>query len=139
MTDWLIVFLGVMSVALAVMAVMQVLVARAVLQASQQMTATVTELQKEIRPLIDKAHRIADDAARATALAAAQVERVDRLVSTATARVDETLGLVQGIVVGPVRHGAAVIAGIRAALAVFRAWQDRRELSKEEEEALFVG
>jgi type IV secretory pathway VirB2 component (pilin) len=137
--DWLLFFVGLMSVAMAVMAVIQVLVARAVLQASQQMTTAVTDLRKEMRPLIEKAHRIADDASRATALALSQVERVDQLISTATARVDETLSLVQGMVVGPVRHGAAVIAGIRAALTAIGAWQDRRERSREDEDALFVG
>lgn len=139
MTDWLVVFVGVMSVALALMAVMQVLVARAVLQAAQQLTATMGELRKEVRPLIEKAHRITDDAARATSLALAQVERVDQLMTTATARVDETLGFVQGAILGPMRQGSAVVAGVRAALAAFRMWQERRDVSREDEDALFVG
>jgi type IV secretory pathway VirB2 component (pilin) len=138
-SEWVVVFVGVMSVALAVMAVVQVLVARALLQASQQMATAVADLRKEVRPLVDKANRIADDAARATALAVSQVERVDRMLANATIRVDETLNMVQGMIVGPVRHGAAVIAGIRAALSALRAWQERREMSREEEDALFVG
>jgi hypothetical protein len=53
-------------------------------------------------------------------------------------RLDQTLNVVQGALVGPVRQGAAVITAVRAALALLR--RRRAQASgRDDEEALFVG
>lgn len=139
MNDWALVYLAVMAVALAIMALVQVGVVIALLKVAKQVSATTQEVRKELKPLVEKANRISDDAARAAALAVAQVERIDRLVSSATSRVDETLTLIQGAVIQPVRQGAAVFTAVRAALSAFRSWQGRVRPTREDEEALFVG
>jgi hypothetical protein len=101
--------------------------------------ATAEELRREVKPLIEKAHRISDDAARVTALAVVQAQRVDRLLESTAARVDETLAIVQQAVLEPVRQGAAVVSAVRAALTAFRAWRQHDQHAREEEDALFVG
>jgi hypothetical protein len=55
--------------------------------------------------------------------------------------VDETLGLVQSAVVRPIRQGTAILAAVRAALAVMRAWQGQTSTApvREDEDPLFVG
>lgn len=139
MTDWSVVFLGIMAVALVAMAVAQVLLALQAARLSRQAAETLAAVQRELRPVIDKVNRVTDEAARATSLAVVQVERLDRLMTVTTHRVDETLGIVQQAILEPVRHGAAVAAGFRAALGVLRNWRDRRRHTADDDEALFVG
>src|SRR5262245_52610202 len=128
-----------MAVALVAMAGAQVLIGIAVLRASRQMTEVAESLRRDVRPLIEKATRLTDDAARVTALAAVQAERIDSLLSLVSARVDETMGLVQNAVVGPARQGAAILAGIRAVIGAVREWQGRAARVHEDEDPLFVG
>ena len=139
MTDWQLFFLGVMAVALVTMAVAQVLIGVAVLRTSRQMTDLARQLQSDIRPLIDKATRLTDEASRVTSMAVVQMERVDKLTLLVASRVDETMGVVQSAVVGPVRQGAAVLAGLKAAFGAIREWQNRPTRPHEDEDPLFVG
>jgi hypothetical protein len=142
-TNWELIFLGVMAVALAVMALGQVILALAVVKTARQVATSVSELQRDMRPLIEKATRVAEDASRVTALAVVQAERIDMLVKTTTARVDETFSLVQSAVVEPLRQGTAVLAAVRAAVAAIRAWQRPPASAaagiREDEDPLFVG
>ena len=139
MTDWQTVFLGVMAVALVTMAAAQVLIGVAVLRASRQMTELAGRLRTDIGPLVDKATRLTDDASKVVAMAAVQMERVDKLTQSMAVRVDETLGVVQSAVTGPVRQGVAVLAGIRAMVGAVREWQNRPGRPHEDEDPLFVG
>ena len=139
MNDWQVVFLGVMAVALAVMATMQIVTALALLRATREISGAVRELQRDIRPLIDKATRMTDDAARVTALALVQVERVDRLVSSLAVRIEETVSIVQGAVIQPMKQGATIIAAFRGILAAVREWQGRQAAARDDEDPLFVG
>ena len=138
MSDWQVVYLGVMAFALVIMAAVQIGLIVVALRLGKQLSATMEEIRREVRPLVEKAHRISDDAARATSLAVAQIEKVNTLLSTTTTRVSETLGLVQHAVVEPVRQGAAVAAAVRAALTAFRSWRGSQQ-AREDDDALFVG
>lgn len=139
MNDWQLIFLGVMAVALVTMAAAQVLIGVAVLRASRQMTELAGRLRTDIGPLVDKATRLTDDASKVVAMAAVQMERVDKLTQSMAVRVDETLGVVQSAVTGPVRQGVAVLAGIRAMVGAVREWQNRPGRPHEDEDPLFVG
>ncbi len=140
MTDWGVVWLAVMAVSLLVMALMQVGLVLIALQLAKQMMATTDALRREIKPLIEKTNRLVDEASRATSLAAAQVERVERLLSSTSDRVDETIGVLQGAILQPVRQGAALMTAVRAAISVIRgARHARARQARDEEEALFVG
>ena len=134
------VYLAAMAVALVVMAAIQIGVIVVAIRVGRQVSAAAEELRREVKPLVEKAHRISDDAARVSAMAVVQAQRIDRLLETTAARVDETLGLVQHAVVEPVRQGAAVVSAVRAALTAFRAWRGHdHPHTREDEDALFVG
>jgi hypothetical protein len=137
--EWQLVWLGVIAIAVSVMTLVQIGVLVAVARSARQIADTVNQVRQEIRPLAEKANRIADDAGRAAALALQQVERVDRALAATSQRLDETLNLVQGAVIQPVRQGAAVISALRAALAMFRRPARDPHATRDEEEALFVG
>ena len=133
------VWLGVIAVAVLVMAVTQVAVLIRLSQVAKEASAATRDLRRELTPLIEKAHRIADDATRVSALALTQVERLDVAINSTVRRIDETITTVQRAVINPVRQGAAVVAGLKAAMAVFRARQDRGRYHRDDEDALFIG
>jgi hypothetical protein len=137
------VFLGIMAASLAVMALIQVGLIIAGLRVAQKLGAAIDDVRREMRPLMDKVNRIADDAGRATSLAREQVERVDAFMATATSRINDTLGILQGVVSGPVRQGAVAMSVVRAAMAAFREWQTRKAArspkDQDEDDAWFVG
>ena len=139
MIDWQLVWLAVIAIAVTIMTVVQIAVLLTLARSARQLGETVQQVRQEIRPLVEKVNKIADDAARAAALAVTQVERVDRALLTVTQRVDQTLNVVQGALVAPVREGANVLAAVRSALSAFRRSPERRPNSRDEEEALFVG
>lgn len=140
MNDWPVVWLGTMAVALVVMAVVQVAVVVVALRVTRELTQTSQELRREIKPLIEKANRISDDAAKATALAVTQVERVDRLLAATSQRVDDTLAIVQAAVIEPVRTGAALFAAVKAVVGGLTGSPDHHQRHRhEDEDAMFVG
>lgn len=139
MTDWQVVFLGVMAFALVLMALAQLAVAVALAKSVKHIVGAVDDLKREVKPLIDKANRVADDAARVSALAVVQAERVDALILQTTARVDETFSVLQTAVIEPIRQGTAILSAIRAGVAAVRAWQGRAATSRDDEDPLFVG
>jgi hypothetical protein len=143
-TDWAVIWLGVIAVAVAIMALVQIGVIVVALRLARQLSVTVDELRREIGPLVEKVHRIADDAARATSLATIQIERIDDILSTTTARVDEGLAIVRNAMGGPLRQGYAVAMALRAALSAFRrrpqtTSRSSRPIGHDEDDALFVG
>jgi hypothetical protein len=132
-------WLGVIAVAVLVMAVAQVAVLIRLSQVAKETSQAARDLRGELTPLIAKAHRIADDAGRVSALALAQMERVDHVLSSTVQKIDDTVAVVQSAIINPVRQGAAVVAGFKAALAVFKARQDRGRYGRDDEDALFIG
>jgi hypothetical protein len=122
-----------MAIVLVTVLVVLVVAARKAAEAARQ-------IQREVRPLIEKAHQITDDAAQVTALTLKQVERVDQLITSTSARVDATLGVIETAIIQPIQQGTALMAGLRTALEMVRAWRnrDRRE-SREDEDGLFIG
>jgi hypothetical protein len=138
-TDWTLVCLAAMAVSLVIMTSLQLAAVVVAMRLARQTTQALRDFQREVLPLVEKAHRIADDAARTTALAAAQAERIDLFLRTTTERVDETLGLVHGAIVGPLKQGSLLLAIARAAIAIFSGRGDRRPSGRDDEDALFVG
>lgn len=139
MNDWQVFFLGVMAVALVTMAAAQVLIGIAVLRVSREMTDLAGHVRNDIRPLIERATRLTDEASKVTSMAVVQLERVDKLTLLLATRVDDTMGALQSAVVGPVRQGAAVLAGLKAMVGAVREWQNRPNRPHEDEDPLFVG
>jgi predicted PurR-regulated permease PerM len=132
--------LAVMAGALVVTAIVQVAVLVVIAKAGRQAVDTVQQMQREMRPLIEKAHRITDDAARVTSLTLKQVERVDQMITTTAARLESTFTVIETAVIQPIQQGTALLAGVRAAMGVVRAWLDRdRHRAPEEDDGLFIG
>jgi hypothetical protein len=131
-----------MALALVLMAGAHLLAAVALSRAVRRVADNMDQLQRDMRPLVEKATRVADDATRVTAMAVVQAERIDALLRTTAARVDETFALVQHAVTEPIRQGTAILAAIRAAFAAVRAWQGESAPGapvREDEDPLFVG
>ena len=135
-------FLGIIAVSVLMMAVVQVAVVVLALRASERINRLTSQFEQEIRPVVANLQTITADAARATAVAATQVERADKLFADLAARLDQTLAAVQNSVLGATRGGGAWLAGLKAALAVLRDLRQSprtRSTSVEEEDALFIG
>ncbi len=140
------VFLGIIAVAVAVMALVQVGAIVAGVRLARRVDRVTAQLEQDVKPLLDHLTTISGEAAKATALATAQVERIDKTISHLLARVDQTVAAAQHIVTGPARNGLAVVAGVKAAMGAF---QSLREASRrrsavrhpvpEDEESLFIG
>ena len=152
MNDWAVIWLGVIAVSIGVMALIQIGLIVVSLRVARQLSETASDIRKEIRPLVekvngiaDKVGRIADDAGRATTLATIQIERIDEILTTTTARVDEGLNIVRNAMGGPFRQGYAIVLAVRAAIAAFNrrsgdaAGHSAAPGTRDEEDALFVG
>ena len=140
MSDSAVVFLAIMAVALVVMAVAQIALLVVGLKLARQINTTTEGLRQDLRPLLEKAHHLTDEATRVTTLARLQVERLERTMAAAAQQLDTTVGIIQGFMSGPVRQGSAAIAAFKAVLGVIRSVQNRKTPTREtEEDALFVG
>ena len=132
-------FLGIIAVATLVTAIVQVGVLVAAGLLARRLQQTIERAQAEFKPLLEHANAIGRDASRATALAAAQVERADRLFADVAQRVDDTMVKVQSVVIGPIREGAAILSALQAMLNVFRDVRSgRRRTGAEDDDALFI-
>ena len=141
MNDWSGLFLGAIAVATLIMAIVQIgaiVVASRVARQTQQMLSAI---HADLRPLIAKASAVADEASRTAALASAQMQKIDALVTDLSRRVEETTTIVQQAIVAPAREGIAILAAVRAGLAAIRGLGDLRRSSSrsEEEDPLFIG
>ncbi len=141
MTVWADVFLGVIALATLATAVIQIAVIVLAGRAMRQVSDAVDRFEQELKPLIGHANAIGRDAARAAALAAGQVERVDRMFGDFAVRIEQTLVSVQESIGGPAREARAVMAGLRAAIQALgdvRRSPRGRAGRSEDEEALFI-
>jgi hypothetical protein len=140
------VFLGVIALAVTVMAVIQVAAIIAGVRLARRVDRVTSELEHDVKPLLDNLTAMTGEAAKATAMAAAQIERMDQTIGQALARIDSTVAAAHHIISGPAKSGLAVVAGVRAAVGAF---QGLREASRrrsavrhpvpEDEESLFIG
>jgi hypothetical protein len=138
-TGWELLFLGIIAAALVAMAAAQMIVAREVAKMARQTIETTQEFRRELRPIVEKLQKITDDAGKVTALALVQVERVDLALASTAERIDEVLSAVQEAVVQPIRQGTAILAGLKAALAIFGRNVGATRRTHEEDDALFIG
>ena len=142
MSIWAEVFLGVIALATFTMAAIQVGVIVYGMGVARRLNQLLTEVEREMKPLAESVSTIARDAARISSLAAGQVERVDRLVNELTFRIEQTATTVQDAILRPLREGAAIMAGVKAVIEVFRELTGRSNqipTRKEDEDTLFIG
>jgi hypothetical protein len=141
-TFWAEVFLGIIALATFTMAAIQVGALVYGLMVAKRVNRLLDQVERQMQPLADSLNAVARDAARVSALAAGQVERVDRLITDLTVRIEQTATTVQNAVLQPLREGAAMLAGVKAAIDIFRGLTRSPAASggrSEEEDALFIG
>ncbi len=142
MTFWAEVFLGVIALATFTMAAIQVALIVYGWTVARRLDRMLSQVEHEMRPLADSINAIARDTARMSSLAAGQVERIDRLVNDITERIEHTATTVQDVILTPLRDGAALMAGVKAAIEVVRELTGRSGAKRgrtDEEDALFIG
>jgi hypothetical protein len=139
--NWNEVFLGTIAAATLLMALVQVGAIMALLRVAKQAQQTMTNLQRDVTPLLVKATAVADEASRTATLATAQAQKIDRLLTDLADRADETAAIVQQAIITPAREGLAIVAALKAGLAALRGFRERPRhgRSAEEEDPLFIG
>ena len=112
--------LGVIAGAMVLMAVLQAGFLAYGIRLARRLDRVVEAVERDIRPALGRVDAISADAARASALVVAQVERVDRVVGRLAAGADEAVAAARDSVVEPARRGGAFLVGLQAALLAFR-------------------
>jgi hypothetical protein len=138
-TDWGVVFLGLIALATLTTAIVQVGVLVAAGRVARRVEMLADRVERDVKPLLVHLDAIGRDASKATSLAAAQVERADRVFADLADRLDRTLNTIHSAAAGGAREGAAMLAAFRAALAVVRDIRAGRARSRaDDEDALFI-
>jgi hypothetical protein len=142
-TDWNQAFLGVIAGATALMAIVQIGAILVLARVALQVRGILTTVQQDIGPLLARANAIADEASRTATLATAQAQKIDRMVTDLSRRVDETSAIIQQAIITPAREGMAVIAALKAGFGVLKGLGLRdlrgRQGGVDDEDALFIG
>ena len=139
---WSVLFLGVIAAATLVMALVQVRAMIAAMRLTRQAQQAIQSVHHEVKPLLARAQLMAEEASRTVALATAQVQKVDRLITDLSQRVDETATVLQDAIITPAREGLAIVAAVKAALTALRGARElgtRNGRHAEEEDPLFIG
>ena len=143
MTD---VWLAIIAVAVVVMAAIQVGAIVLGLRLAKRVDQLSTQLENEMRPLVQNLNGITQEAQRAVRLATAQVERADRLFGDLAVSAERTMALAAQVVGGPAQKGMALFSAAKVALSAFRELREtsrRRQASRavvvEDDESLFIG
>jgi len=140
MSIWSEIFLGVIATATLATAIAQVGIFITAGRVERRLERLAKEVQRELRPVFGHLDAIGRDASRATALAAAQVERFDGVCSDLVQRIEEAAGAFQAGLAVPVREGRAILSGLRAALGAIREVRANAgaRRSRDDEDALFI-
>jgi hypothetical protein len=141
-SGWSDLFLGIIAAATLVMALIQVGAIIAALKLARQAQQAIQSVHQEVRPLVARAHSIVEEASRTVAIATAQAQKVDRLITDLSQRVDETATVLQDAIITPAREGLAIVAAVKATLAALRGvrgFGTRNGRHAEEEDPLFIG
>jgi predicted PurR-regulated permease PerM len=135
------VWLGIIAVAVLVMAVIQVTAIVFAMSAARRIGQVADRLEQNLNPVVSNLQTITSEAARMTTMAAAQVERADRMFADLTRRAEQVMAAVPTLL-GPAGKGLAFLNGIKAALAAIhelRRSSRRGAAHPDEEDALFIG
>ena len=160
MSGWTDVFLGVIALATLATAIMQLGVLLAAGRLARRIERFVDHADQELKPIVGHLNAIGRDASRAASIATAQVERADRVITAQVDRADRvittqveradrvlttlvdglggTIDTIQTAVARPAREGAALLAGLRAALDIIRERGARPRSRADDEKALFI-
>jgi hypothetical protein len=143
------VYLGVIAVAVAVMAVIQVVAIVVAMRASRRVGDAVARFENDVKPIVANLKSMSVDAARTASIASEQAQRAEQLIDDLAARVNSTVSAVEATIVQPARDAWAMVQGLLAALSSFRQGSPshrqggpspgHRPATTEEEDSLFIG
>jgi uncharacterized protein YoxC len=143
---WSVVFLGVIAFSTLVMALIQVGAIVYSARLARRIELLLGKLEQDIQPMLERVTEISTEAARMSALATAQVERVDQLFAEIQDRTEHVMSVVQQAIVTPAREGAAFFSALRSTFAALRGLrsngngrQQPPTRGVEEDDALFIG
>ena len=145
MTPWSLIFLGLIALAALIMAAVQVGIIMYAGRLIRRVDRLVDQVERDLKPVISRLNEMSGEAARASGLVVAQVERADQLFADFAGRVEQILSLIQDSIVVPAQEGKAILRGLRAGLAALQNLGIRRQSDSsstsedDEEEALFIG
>lgn len=140
MSDRAEVLLGIIAVATLAIALAQIGVVVVAGLAARRVARLAETVEHELKPIFGHLDAIGRDASRAATLAAAQVERADRLFGDVVVRIDDALNSVQASIEAPAREGRALVSAFRAAFQAIREVRQhgRSQARSEDEDALFI-
>ena len=133
--------LAVIAVAVAVMAVVQLVAIAFAIRIARRLDRLVHRLEHEIQPVMASLQALTRDAARATAVAAAHVDRADRLMADLAARLDEAVAALKRYLETEVEGMSwrSIVATTLAMLRNVRRHASSQSAAVDEEDALFIG
>ena len=139
MSDWAVVFLGVIAVASLATSIGQLALLVSTARMAKRAERLMDTVEQEIRPILGHLNTIGRDASHAASLAAVQVERVDHVFGRLVQRLEETVDTIQSAVLKPAREATALVIGIRTALNFIKELRTARARSRaDDEDALFI-
>lgn len=138
MSVWGEIFLGIIAVATLASAIVQIGLIVAAASLARRLDRLASQVERELKPIFGHLDAIGRDASRAAAVAAAQVERADRLLADLGQRVEETAAAIQASLLGPAREGRALLSAFKAVFAALRGLRTGRRHRGEDEDALFI-
>lgn len=124
MTD---LYLALIALGVLVMAAIQVAAIVAAMRAARRAGEMASRFEQDVRPIIANLQKVSAEAARASAQAAAQVDRLDALVANVARRVEDTVATVQQTILQPARDGLALLSTLKNIIASFREVREPRE------------
>ena len=132
MTD---LYLGLIALGVLVMATIQVAAIVTAIRAARRVGEMAGRFEQDVRPIIANLTRVSEEAARASAQAAAQVDRIDALMASVADRVEETAATLQHTILQPARDGLALLNGLKSIIASFTNSREPREPREPRERA----
>ena len=140
MNTWSVVFLGIIAVATLTTAIFQVGFLVAAGRLTRRLGRFVDDVEQDVRPIIGNLNSVSRDASRAAAIAVAQVERVDAMVSDVASKIDQTITTIHSAIVKPAREGRAWVLGFQAMMAAIREFRSTpsRPRGRDEDDGLFI-
>jgi hypothetical protein len=141
MTD---LYLGLIALGVLVMATIQVVAMVVAIRTARSVGEMAARFEQDVRPIMVNLQKVSEEAARASAQAAAQVDRLDALVSGIARRVEDTAATLQQTILQPARDGLALLNALKSIISSFREGRPSREASprkesRESPDDLFIG
>jgi hypothetical protein len=142
------IYLGLIALGVLVMATIQVVAMVTAIRAVRRVGEMAGRFEQDVRPIIANLTKVSEEAARASAQAAAQIDRLDALVASVTHRVEETATTLQQTILQPARDGLALLSTLKNVIASFREPREPRDARdygerprepREPHDELFIG